>query len=78
MDGRRRRSAGRPRAVRIRPLQAKLARARTFLQVDNALVQLLARTAADKDDAALRDVLARNGVTFRRTEGAAPAPEPAK
>ena len=58
--------------------QAKLARARTFLQVDNALVQLLARTAADKDDAALRDVLARNGVTFRKGDGAAPTGETGK
>ena len=59
-------------------LQAKLARSRTVVQVDTALVQLLARTAADKDDAALRSLLSRNGVTFRKGDGAATSTETGK
>lgn len=59
-------------------LQTQLARSRTFLQVDNALVQLLARTAAEKDDGAIRALLARNGVTFRKGDVPAPSGETAK
>lgn len=43
----------------------QLARAQTFAGLDNSLVQLLAKTAAEKNDAALKDLLAHNGVTFK-------------
>jgi len=42
-----------------------LARAQTFTNLDNSLVQLLAKTAAEKNDQALRNLLADNGVTFK-------------
>ncbi len=45
--------------------QAKLAKAQTMANLDNSLVQLMAKTAADKNDGAIRDLLARNGVTFK-------------
>jgi hypothetical protein len=56
--------------------QVKLAKAQTLANLDNSLVQLMAKTAADKDDGALRDLLARNGVTFKAPP--APAPETGK
>lgn len=52
--------------------QVKLAKAQTMANLDNSLVQLMAKTAADKNDSALRDLLARNGVTFKTP----PAPKP--
>ena len=39
------------------------------------LIQLLAKAAAERNDQAIRDLLARNGVTFRVS--AAPAAAPA-
>jgi cell division protein FtsB len=51
--------------------QSKLAKAQALANLDNSLVQLMAKAAADKDDGALRDLLARNGVTFK----APPAPQ---
>ncbi len=54
-----------------------LAKAQTFATLDNSLVQLLAKTAAEKDDASLKDLLASNGVTFKvepsSTSGGTPA-----
>ena len=58
--------------------QAKLAKAQALANLDNSLVQLMAKTAADKDDRAIRDLLARNGVTFRAPPTPAPEPETAK
>lgn len=56
--------------------QQKLAKAQTVATLDNNLVQLLAKAAVDNNDAALRDLLATNGVTLK--QGAAPgAPSPA-
>lgn len=49
----------------------QLARAQTFAGLDNSLVQLLAKTAAEKNDAALKDLLAHNGVTFKVEPNAA-------
>ena len=45
--------------------QTKLAKAQTFANLDNSLIQLLAKTAADTHDAELRDLLAKNGITFQ-------------
>jgi cell division protein FtsB len=58
--------------------QAKLAKAQAMANLDNSLVQLMAKTAADKDDRAIRDLLARNGVTFKAPPAPAPEPETAK
>ena len=44
--------------------QAKLAQAQAMANLNNSLIQLMAKTAAEKDDRAIRDLLARNGVTF--------------
>jgi hypothetical protein len=55
--------------------QAQLAKAQTLANLDNSLVQLLAKAAVDNNDPALRDLLARNGVTFKAN--AAPQPAPA-
>ncbi|MBV8593380.1 MAG: hypothetical protein JOZ27_03650 [Caulobacteraceae bacterium] len=44
--------------------QAQIAKAQTFANVDNAVIQLTAKSAADNNDPALRDLLARNGVIF--------------
>jgi len=43
----------------------QLNRAQTFAGLDNSLVQLLAKTAAEKNDDALKDLLSHNGVTFK-------------
>lgn len=58
--------------------QAKLAKAQALANLDNSLVQLMAKTAADKDDGALRDLLARNGVTFKAPPAPKPEAEPGK
>lgn len=65
-------------AQRNRALQAEVTagqavqeRGQTFANVNNSLIQLLAKSAAEKNDGALRDLLARNGVTFQLN--AAPA-----
>lgn len=44
--------------------RAALAKAQTLAQLDNGLVQLLAKTAAEKNDTAIQSLLAQNGVTF--------------
>ena len=44
--------------------RVELVRTQQFAQVDNALVQILAKTAAERNDPALRALLAANGVTF--------------
>lgn len=55
--------------------QAALQRGQAFANVNNSLIQLLAKAAAERDDPAIRDLLARNGVTFRLS--AAPVVPPA-
>jgi hypothetical protein len=52
---------------------SELAKAQALANLDNNLIQLLAKTAADKNDGALQGLLARNGVTFR-TDSAHAAP----
>ena len=44
--------------------RVELAKSQAFANVNNTLIQLLAKAAAEKNDAALRELLARNGVTF--------------
>jgi hypothetical protein len=54
--------------------QQQLAKAQTLANLDNSLIQLLAKSAVDNKDQALRDLLARNGVTFQaRAPVASPA-----
>ena len=53
--------------------RAALQRAQTFANLDNGLIQVLAKTAADKNDPELRALLAQNGVTFQVQPGGAPA-----
>ena len=55
--------------------QAQLAKAQTLANVDNSLIQLLAKSAAENNDTALRDLLARNGVTFKANAVADQKPE---
>lgn len=56
--------------------QASLQRAQAFVNVNNGLIQLLAKAAAERNDPAIRDLLARNGVTFKLSAApAAAAPE---
>ncbi len=49
----------------VRDGQGKLAQAQTMANLDNSLIQLMAKTAAENDDNAIRDLLERNGVTFK-------------
>jgi hypothetical protein len=58
-------------SMQVRALQDKvsagradLAKLQTLAGLDNSLVQLLAKTAAEKNDGALQALLARNGITF--------------
>lgn len=64
--------------------QTALQRGQAFANVNNSLIQLLAKAAAERNDPAIRDLLARNGVTFKLSAApattappaAAPAPAP--
>ena len=51
--------------------QAQLAKAQALTTLDNNLVQLLAKAAAEQNDSDIRGLLARNGVTFRTSPSAA-------
>ncbi|WP_152417373.1 hypothetical protein [Sandarakinorhabdus sp. AAP62] len=53
--------------------QQALVRGQTFANVNNSLIQLLAKTAAERNDPALRELLARNGITFQVSAPAQPA-----
>lgn len=72
-------------AQRNRDLQGKvdaaqpaLQRGQTFANVNNSLIQLLAKAAAERNDPAIRELLARNGVTFKLSAApAGPAAAPA-
>jgi hypothetical protein len=56
--------------------QAAVQRGQAFANVNNSLIQLLAKTAAERNDPALRELLARNGVTFQVSGAPAAAPAP--
>lgn len=49
--------------------QAQLAKAQALTTLDNNLVQMLAKAAAEQSDSDIRGLLARNGVTFRTSPG---------
>lgn len=61
--------------------QEKVAKAQAAANLDNNLVQMLAKSAVDDRDAALRDLLSANGVILKQTaapkppQGDAPKPE---
>jgi hypothetical protein len=54
--------------------QAKVARVQALSNLDNNLIQLLAKSAMDNKDDALRQLLESNGVTFKAaaTSGTGP------
>lgn len=59
--------------------QEKVAKAQAAANLDNNLVQMLAKSAIDDKDAALRDLLSANGVTLKQTDAPKPrndAPKP--
>ncbi len=51
--------------------QANVQRGQAFANVNNSLIQLLAKAAAEGNDPAIRALLASNGITFKVS--AAPA-----
>jgi hypothetical protein len=60
---------------RVNAGHASLVKAQTFANLDNGVIQLIAKTAAEKNDADLRGLLASNGVTFHvQPPGPGPAP----
>jgi hypothetical protein len=58
--------------------EARVTRANTFVNLDNGLIQLTAKSAVDNNDPGLTALLAENGVTFRKnaTEAAPAATKP--
>ena len=46
--------------------QTRLERATTFANLDNSLIQLMAKSATESNDAAMMGLLAANGVTIRK------------
>ena len=57
--------------------QQALQRGQAFANVNNSLIQLLAKAAAERNDPALRELLARNGITYQVSGASAAAPTPA-
>ncbi|MFQ3595777.1 MAG: hypothetical protein SNJ63_06645 [Sphingomonadaceae bacterium] len=53
--------------------QQTIAAAQVLGQVNGKLIQLLASASVERNDPALRDLLARNGVTFSVSSGPSPA-----
>jgi hypothetical protein len=51
-----------------------LVKAQTFATIDNNVIQLIAKQAAEKNDTALKALLLRNGITFSLNGPAAAAP----
>lgn len=55
--------------------QAKIAGAQAAANVNNSLIRLLAKSAAETGDTQIRALLARNGITFRQApSGSAATP----
>jgi hypothetical protein len=50
---------------KVEATQAQLAKSATFANLDNSLIQLLAKAAVDTNDTAIRDLLGANGVTIQ-------------
>lgn len=56
--------------------QAKIASAQAAANVNNNLIRLLAKSAAEDNDADLRALLAQNGITFRQAPAGTSATPP--
>lgn len=67
--------AGRNRGLQdqVAAGQARLANAQTAANLDNTLIRLLTTAAVEHDDAAIKALLAANGITYRQN-AAPPAP----
>ena len=63
--------------ARVAAGQAKIANAQAAANVNNNLIRMLAKSAAENNDAQLRTLLARNGITFQQGAGSAAAAPPA-
>jgi hypothetical protein len=61
-------------ATEVDTRAAELASGQVLRQVDGLMIQMLAEASASSNDTALRDMLARNGVSFKVN---APAAQPA-
>lgn len=57
--------------------QAKAASAQTAANVNSSLIRMLAKSAAENNDAALKALLAQNGITFKEAPSAPPPAAPA-
>ena len=71
--------AGRNRGLQeqVATGQQRLASAQTAANLDNTLIRLLTTAAVEHDDAAIKALLAANGITYRQntaTPAAAPTP----
>ena len=53
--------------------QTKTASAQAAANVNASLIRMLAKSAAENNDPAIKALLARNGITFREAPGATPA-----
>lgn len=58
--------------------QAKIASAQTAANLNNSLIRMLAKSAAENNDPALKTLLAENGITLSEAKPAAPTPSPAQ
>ena len=56
--------------------QAKIANAQAAANVNNGLIRLLAKSAAETGDPQIRTLLAQNGITYQPTAGAGAAAVP--
>ena len=52
--------------------QARIANAQAAANVNNTLIRLLAKAAAEKKDEQIRALLSQNGISFRQTAPGAP------
>lgn len=57
--------------------QAQVAKSQALVNLDNSLVQMMAKVAVDNNDGDIRRLLAANGVTVKANTPSAPAPKSA-
>ncbi len=57
--------------------QAKIASAQAAANVNNSLIRLLAKSAAETGDTQIRTLLAQNGITFQQAPGGGTTATPA-
>ncbi len=62
-------SMNRSMQARVAAGQAKIANAQAAANVNNNLIRMLAKSAAETGDAQLRTLLAQNGITFQPGAG---------